>query len=79
MIQTVVLLFAPARELPVIVSVIPRSGQYRMATRPQAPSRRNRWSQQARSVLAIAASSLGFMLFLAGLGLVLRLAEVLLS
>lgn len=78
MIQTVVLLFAPARELPVIVPVIPRSGHHRMATRPQAPSRRKGW-QQARSVLAIAASSLGFILFLAGLGLVLRLAEVLLS
>jgi hypothetical protein len=30
-------------------------------------------------VLVVAASSLGFMLFLAGLGLVLRMAEVLLS
>jgi hypothetical protein len=49
-----------------------------MATRPQAPSRRKGW-QQARCVLVIAASSLGFMLFLTGLGLVLRLAEVLLS
>ena len=77
MIQTVVLLFAPARELPAFPSTVPAAVN-RMATRPHECSRRKGW-QQARSLLAIIGSSLGFMLFLAGLGLVLRLAEVLLS
>lgn len=77
MIQSVVLLFAPPRQSPPIPSTVPAAVN-RMATRPQECSRRKGW-QQARSVLVVAASSLGFMLFLAGLGLVLRLAEVLLS
>ncbi len=78
MIQTLLLLLAPAREVPVILPAVPRPGQHRMATRPQTQSRRHGW-QQARCVLAIAGDSLGLLLFLAGLGLVLRLAEVLLS
>jgi len=78
MIQTVLLLFAPARDLQAIPFTLPAAVN-RMATRPQAPGRRKWWWQQARCVLAVAASSLGFMLFLASLGLVLRVAEVLLS
>jgi hypothetical protein len=84
MIQSVLMLFAPAQESPLPGStqarapILARPGN-QMATRPQASGRRKWWWQQASCVLAVVASSLGFMLFLAGLGLVLRVAEVLLS
>ena len=49
-----------------------------MATRPRKPLRRA-WRQLALQAACIAGDAMGLILFLAGLGLVLRLAEILLS
>jgi hypothetical protein len=49
-----------------------------MATRPELAIARD-WRQTGGFGLAVAGNALGLLLFLASLGLVLRLAEVLLS
>ena len=49
-----------------------------MATRPHKLSMRA-WRQVAGEILCVAGNAAGLILFLAGLGLALRLAEVLLS
>jgi len=77
MIRAVLMLLAPAQK----VSVIPCAEAVqckRMATRP-APLAVRHWWHMTVTGLAVVANALGLMLFLAGLGLVLRLAEVSLS
>jgi len=77
MIQTVLLLLAPAQRLPVIPSTGPLLFKP-MATRPvQQPV--PPWKYKASTAMMVMANGLGLLLFLAGLGLVLRLAEVLLT
>jgi len=77
MIQSVMLLLAPAQKLPVTPYTEPmpfKPMASRPVLRPVQP-----WRQKASTSMAVIASALGLLLFLAGLGLVLRLAEVLLS
>jgi hypothetical protein len=77
MIQSVLLLLAPAQKVPVIPSTEPLACKA-MATRP-ALEAINHWRHRAAAGLVVIANAAGLLLFLAGLGLVLRLAEVLLS
>lgn len=77
MIQTVLMFLAPAQEASAIPPVGPVPGSA-MATRLGSGQLQD-WQQSAGTILAVAANTLGLILFLAGLGLVLRLAEVLLS
>ncbi|MGH8035991.1 MAG: hypothetical protein ACREO9_12245, partial [Lysobacterales bacterium] len=65
----------PQNTLPAPVTGTPPNR--RMATRPQALDSRY-WRQISATGLAIAGNALGLLLFLVGLGMVLRLMEVLL-
>ena len=93
MIQSLLSFFAPAQGVPVIPSFEPKTDRGAalgkpftrasrpgglMATRAQAPVGRNR-SYQVKNFLLIAGNALGLVLYMAGLGLILRLAEVLLT
>ncbi|HLF31023.1 MAG TPA: hypothetical protein VI566_08350 [Xanthomonadales bacterium] len=78
MIQSVLMLLAPARSLPVTTRPVPAEHK-RMATRPPARTITGDWRQTACIGLAVAGNALGLLLFLVSLGLLLRLAEVLLS
>ena len=77
MIQSVLLLLAPAQRLSVNPSTEPLLIRP-MATRPTPPAMQW-WRYKASNVMAVIANAMGLLLFLAGLGLVLRLAELLLS
>ena len=77
MIQTLLLFLAPNQELPTIPQIGCRFGG-QMATRAHSVLPR-KWGQQAKSMLVITGNSLGLILFLGGLGLVLRLVEVMLT
>ncbi len=77
MIQSVLMLLAPVQQAPATPSAGPLRCR-RMATRP-ALQAVNLWQHRAVTGLAVLGNALGLLLFLAGLGLVLRLAEVLLS
>lgn len=77
MIQTVLMLLAPPPNLSVNPHAVP-GPRKRMATRPPSAVARD-WRQTASIGLAVAGNALGLLLFLASLGLVLRLAEVLSS
>ena len=77
MIQSILLLLAPAQKTPVIPSVEPPQCK-RMATRPVRQVIQH-WRHKATTGLAVLGNAAGLLLFLAGLGLVLRSAEVLLS
>ena len=77
MIQSALMLLAPGQEAPATPSAGPLRCR-QMATRP-ALQAANLWQHRAVTGLAVLGNALGLLLFLAGLGLVLRLAEVLLS
>jgi hypothetical protein len=77
MIQSVLLLLAPAQKVAVIPSSEPPACKV-MASRP-ALQAINHWWHRAVTGLVVIANAAGLLLFLAGLGLVLRSAEVLLS
>ena len=77
MIQTLLLFLAPNQELPTIPRIGCKLGG-QMATKAHAVPPR-KWGQQAKTMLAISGNTLGLILFLGGLGLVLRLVEVVLS
>jgi len=77
MIQSILMLLAPAEKLTAIPSAVPDPGK-EMATRPTPPVVPD-WRRNAALGLGVVANALGLLLFLSGLGLVLRLAEVLLS
>jgi hypothetical protein len=83
MIQAFLMLLAPASSaaddqngVPVPVTWAPPNR--RMATRPAAHNARS-WRRNFGFGLAIAGNALGLLVFLAGLGMILRLGEVLLS
>jgi len=83
MIQAFLMLLAPASSAAADQSGVPvlvtgASPNRRMATRPAAHNSRS-WRQNFGIGLAIAGNALGLLVFLAGLGMVLRLGEVLLS
>jgi len=77
MIQSILLLLAPAQKTPVIPPVESPQGK-RMVTRPVRQVIRH-WQHKAATGLVVLGNAAGLLLFLAGLGLVLRSAEVLLS
>lgn len=92
MFQTVLLFLAPAQGMTArslsspgaatraSVACPGRAGKAvtRMATRSRTGPQ-PQWSWRTCGLLSVAANALGFMLLMAGLGMVMRLAEVLLS
>jgi len=81
MIQSVLMLLAPVREWSEPPFTMVRQARC-MATRPASGSckdRRHKLHHGTLLVLAVAGNALGLTVFLTGLGLVLRLAEVMLS
>lgn len=92
MIQIVLMLFGPGQDTGPIpatrfsataipLNAIPLNAvppRRHMATRPPLHDAR-KWWQFSGFGLAVAANALGLLIFLASLGMVLRLAEVLLS
>jgi len=77
MIQSVLLFLAPALKVPVTPSTKPLPCRPMAARLTFEPI--GHWWNIASKGLAALGNALGFLLFLAGLGLVLRLVEVLMS
>jgi len=78
MIQTVLMFLAPAQSPPAFPGAASVTNSSAMATRLHSRAIHG-WRKSASIVLSVAGNALGLILFLAGLALVLRLAEVLLS
>ena len=76
MIQSFLLLLAPSQTFTDDPEKVLRPF-IQMATRKHS-GRKRHFRKQSKAVLMIVANSVGFILFLAGLGLALRLMEVLL-
>ena len=76
MIQTPLMLMTPAQNVVPIPFTAP-APRLTMATR-LVPGHERSWRQASGFGFAVAGNALGLLLFLTGLGVVLRLAEVLL-
>ena len=78
MIHTALMFLAPDPGLPVSPPGKQKTPS-RMARRHTQPDSQTNWKESTGMLLSVLADSLGLVLFLTGLWLVLRLAEVLLS